>query len=898
MLAYNPPGTLSTRSVNVRPSGRPARSRGGSEAAGALIRPGSAVDYAMRPPRTLRALLILGGALVAGVVNAEPLTLPAADPPGAFARDRSFDMVRLELDAELDPVAHTVVGTATWTVRRLAPGGLRLDAVAFREASATVDGQPVEVVHGRDEFTVLVPEGAGGGIGKTSTVVIRYAATPQLGLHWRGPKSAGGGADSPDRYAEVYSQGELEDNRYWFPAYDHPDDRFAYVGNFTIAGAPKGWTVVTNSGSDVTSYLVMVAAGPYVTVDGPENAVPLRALVPPTTPESWVRPVLDPLPDMLAHFATRTGVPYAWGRYDQTFVQRFIYSGMENTGSTIMHERLLSPPSVQATRSYVPSIVAHELAHQWYGDLLTARTAREMWLNEGFATFFAADWQVHDLRVREGEAAAAALAAAQVDGWRRGSLDNGGLAGRWYLGGGGATHAGTGLGAANHNPYSKGAMVLAMLRAELGEDTFWAGIQDYTRTYSHASVDTIDLQRAMEARSGRDLSWFFQQWTELPGVPKVTTSWTWAAAEGGGTAGTVTVELKQAVSAGGQPYSLPLEISVDGGVAMRAWLRDASATVTVPAAQAPRFVAIDPSGALLVDWDQQQSATAWSAQLAGGSAYSQRLALRALAELPVLEPDGLAVTFADVRAAGALREGAAEALGARRTCDPLLPALLEVDERLRMAAANALGRCADRRLVPQMLARLAEEPNGDIRAAIVRSAAAIDPAATMPAARKALTRRDALEPERAAAAAVLGLGGDVGDIPGLLRVPADRDVRLSGLQAAVALVSRQALGPERERLRATVARSAERLLPDLDLRGIQGGIQALREVGDAHSAALLEGLARATTVPDLRQTARGAITTIGARVDTVAPATPNEADARLDAMETRMKELEAEMERR
>ncbi|GDX81178.1 aminopeptidase [Deltaproteobacteria bacterium] len=851
----------------------------------------------MRPLRPLPTLLILGALAWAPVVSADPLPLPAADPPGAFARDRSFDMVRLELEAELDPLAHTVVGTATWTVRRLAPGGLRLDAVAFRNVSASVDGQPVEVVHGRDEFTVWVPAGADGGIGKTSTIVVRYAATPQLGLHWRGPSGNGGGAGSPDTYAEVYSQGELEDNRYWFPAYDHPDDRFSYEGRFTIAGSPKGWTVVTNSGPDLTSYLVMVAAGPYVTVAGPENAVPLRALVPPATPESWVRPVLDPLPDMLTHFATRTGVPYAWGRYDQTFVQRFIYSGMENTGSTIMHERLLSPPSVQATRSYVPSIVAHELAHQWYGDLLTARTAREMWLNEGFATFFAADWQVHELRGREGDAAAEALAAAQVDGWRRGSLDRGGLAGRWYLGGGGATHAGTGLGAANHNPYSKGAMVLAMLRAQLGEATFWAGIRDYTQKHAHSSVDTIDLQRAMEGRSGRDLGWFFQQWTELPGVPKVTTSWSWAAAPTGD-GGTLTVDLKQTVPAGESAYALPVDISVDGGVSTKVWLRDEGATVNVPAAQAPGFVAIDPAGALLVDWDQQQSAAAWSAQLAGGAAYSQRLALRALAELPAAEPDALAATFADARAPEVLREGAAEALGTRRTCALLLPALRDPDERLRMAAASALGRCADRGLVPGMLARLSEEPNSDIRSAILRSAAAIDPAATMPVARKALTRRDALEPERAAAAAALGLGGGIGDVPGLLRTPADRDVRLAGLQGAVSIVSRQALGPERERLRATVARSAERLLTDLDLRGIQGAIHALRDVGDAQSAARLEALARATTLPDLRRSARDAITTIGARVDSVAPATPNEADARLDAMETRMKELEAEIERR
>ena len=846
----------------------------------------------MRPSQPLRTLSILGCALLARTAPAEPPPLPTPDPRGAFLKDRSFDMVRLELDAELDPKAHTLIGSATWTVRRLAPGGLRLDAVAFRDVTATVAGAPVEVVHGLREFTVQIPE---DGIGKLTTVVVHYAATPQLGLHWRGPKQAGGGEDSPDRYPEVYSQGELVDNRYWFPAYDHPDDRFEYAGRFTVAGAPAGWTVVTNSGSDLTSYLVMVAAAPYEVVAGPKNEVELRAMVPPSTPESWVRPVLDPLPDMLAHFAARTGVPYAWGRYDQTFVQRFIYGGMENTGSTIMHERLLSPPSVQDTRSYVPSIVAHELAHQWYGDLLTTRTDRDMWLNEGFATFFAADWQVHELRGRQGNAAADALAAAHVDGWRRASLDSGGLAGRWFIAGGGP----------NHNVYSKGAMVLASLRATLGDDTFWAGIQDYTRKHAHSSVDTIDLQRAMESRSGRDLGWFFQQWTELPGVPKVTTSWAWATDAGGG-AGRVTVELRQAVSVGAKPYTLPVDVSVDGGAVTRAWLRGESLTVTLPAAKAPSFVEIDPAGGLLVDWDQQQSQAAWSAQLVGGSAYSQRLAARTLGDLPVGAPDALAARFewapgnhGEGGTPGPLREAIADALGRRRTCGPLLAALpFDFDIQVVAAAAGALGHCSDRALVPAMLARLGQEANSDIRASILRSAAAIHPEATMATARKALNRADALQPERAAAAAVLGLAGTVGDVPALLRVPADRDVRLAGLNAAVSILQRQALGPERERTRGVIARSAERLLSDLDLRGKQGAVSVLRSVGDAHSASILEGLARSTTLPTLADAARDAVATIGARVESVSPATPNEADARLDAMEARLKAMEAEMEGR
>ena len=836
---------------------------------------------------------------------------PVADPRGAFSRDRNFDMEKLALDLSIDPMAHTVSGTATWTVRRLAAGDLRLDAVALTVdevlAATGLDALGAATwSSGVNELTVRVPE---SDVGAVSVVVVRYHAQPQLGLHWRGPAELGGGQDSPDTYGEVYSQGEGEDNRYWFPSYDHFDDRFAYSGTFHLPPALSSWTVVTNSGPDMPSYLVMLAAGPYDLVPGLAGGVQTRAFVPPGTPVSWVRPVLDPLPDMMSWFAERTGVAYPWGTYTQTFVQRFIYTGMENTSSTIEHMRMLSPPSVQATRSFVPSVVAHELAHQWYGDLLTARTPREMWLNEGFATFFAADWQVHDLRLKEGDAAADQLAAAQIDGWRRGSLDNGSLAGRWALRGGGApgsagAGSGAAVGAANHNVYSKGAMVLVMLRTYLGEQAFWDGIRDYTRGHAHSSVDTIDLQRAMEVRSGRDLGWFFQQWTELPGVPKVTTSWSWTPGSTDPTSaerasGVLAVELRQsggkAGGGGGAagPVALPVEVSVDGGPAVRAWLTGESLTLTLPAAVAPKFVAIDPRGGLLVDWDQQQSGDAWTAQLVGPSTpYAQLIAVHALAGMPARQPDVLATRLADASAPELLREAVADAIGLRRACDPLLGLLSDADERLRAAGANALGRCADRALVGPMGVALARETNSDVRAALLRSAAAIDPPATLAAARRALSRKDALEPERAAATTALALAGSPSDVAALLRTPAGRDVRLGGLRAAVDILQRQALGPARESLRVTLARSAERLLADLDLRGIQGGIGVLGELGDAQSAAVLEGFARATTLPDLAVRARAAVAAIHARTDTVAPATPNEVGARLQAIEDRVKAVE------
>ncbi|MEC7946315.1 MAG: M1 family aminopeptidase, partial [Myxococcota bacterium] len=279
----------------------------------------------------------------AATVGTEP------DGRGASAPDRNFDVRHLDLDLTLDPGSRAVSGTATLTVRRLWPGPLRLDQVRLDIDAVTLDGEGVPWRIEGDHLVVEVPADADGD------VAVRYRATPRTGLHYRWV-----GADSVDRYPEVWSQGEGEDNRHWFPGWDHPNDRFTYTGRID---APEGWTVLTNAdGIDLVNYLVMVAAAPYDVHVHPE-APAVTVLVPPGTPDRAVSPVLDPVPAMMRHMEARAGVPWPWGPYRQVFVQRFLYGGMENTGATVMNaERLLPDPSAAATRAdSIESIVAHEL---------------------------------------------------------------------------------------------------------------------------------------------------------------------------------------------------------------------------------------------------------------------------------------------------------------------------------------------------------------------------------------------------------------------------------------------------------------------------------------------------------------------------------------------------------
>ena len=128
----------------------------------------------------------------------------------------------------------------------------------------------------------------------------------------------------------------------------------------------------------------MIAAGPYQVMGDETNIV----LAGPNVSKRAIDRVWSPIPDMMAHFEERTGVAYPWPSFRQFFVQRFMYGGMENTGAVINTDGVLSSAPVDETRPRIHSLVAHELAHQWYGDYLTCRSWRDLWLNEGFASFF------------------------------------------------------------------------------------------------------------------------------------------------------------------------------------------------------------------------------------------------------------------------------------------------------------------------------------------------------------------------------------------------------------------------------------------------------------------------------------------------------------------------------
>ena len=801
---------------------------------------------------------LIAAALLAGSVARAGDGPMVPDARGEAVPDRRFDLLSLHLDLDLDPRARTVSGTAAYKARRFSEGTLVLDQVAL-DISKVVSGS-AELTHRIEGHTVVIDVPETVRVGDEVALTIHYTAKPRKGLHFRAP-----GKGSPDAYWEVWSQGQKQDNRFWFPTFDHPNERFDYTGEVRV---PEGWHVHTNSGHEMPAYLVMLAAGQYKIVGEPDNQV----WVPPGTSDVAVARVKDKIPAMRTHFEERAGVKYPWGSLRQFFVQRFMYGGMENTAAIINTGTVLTSQPVDQTRDRADWLVAHELAHQWYGDLLTCRTWRDLWLNEGFATFISTDWLAADRGPDHW--------AYSVRRWFRWSQGERPLAGRFFHGDG---HV-------NSNVYSKGAAVLQMLRVMLGEAQFWAGIRKYTQAYQHKAVETVDLQRAMEDVSGQELGWFFQQWVELPHVPRLTVKRKWSD-------GRLTVTVRQKIGDERPRYTLPidLEVGTEAGVkTRRIWLQDEKIQTEFELDKAPLYVAFDPKGGVLAEVEDEQEEDAWEAQLASPSPYAVRVAIGELADTDA--SDGLAKVLADKTAVPAVREAAASALGDQRRADLLLPYLRVGHERVLRGVVRGLGKARDSSVVPKLEALVKTHPNPDIREAALWSVASHRPTRAAGLARGLLKKLTGDHSLSGSAASLLGQHGNVDDLGLLTNGRLRREVRMRGMTSAAKVVSREPVGAARKSAAAKVAVVLEPLLEDLDYRARSTAVRLLGELGNTQSIPHLERLRRVETDDALAERAAKAIKDIRSRKDAEEEPKPSETEAKLEDLEERIEALEKELE--
>ena len=534
------------------------------------------------------------GCASAGFIEESSTGRPFALPSSTthFERDCTFAIDHLAIEITLDIARKSMGAKTSLDVRRIDPTAdeLELDAVALDVEGVTIDAKAASWRY--DGNKLFLPWDSRD----KGRVSVTYRATPRRGLYFLEPDE-----HYPNRPRQVWSQCQEEDARHWVPCHDSPHLKMTTE---MIAHVPNGWYALSN-GSLVSSrrpksgdwtfhwkmeephasYLVTLAAGEFtevadrVTVG--ERAVPLAYLVPKGREEDALRS-FGRTPQMVAHFSEVTGVPYPWNKYAQVVVSDFIFGGMENTTATTLYEHVLLDERAALDISS-DDLIAHELAHQWFGDLVTCRAWYEGWLNEGFATFFEHVWREKYLGSDEYEYGLKAdldLYAAEATGRYRRPI---------------VCHDyDAPLDLFDRHLYEKSGLVLHALRTELGDTLFWRGVQTYLTTHAHGVVETRDLQRAMQQVSGRSFGRFFEQWIYKPGHPEIEIELAWER-------GILTVGAKQTQSTnGGVPssFELPLELDVadaKGQIARHGVrISERQQSFAIPTAARPAFVVVDP----------------------------------------------------------------------------------------------------------------------------------------------------------------------------------------------------------------------------------------------------------------------------------------------------------------
>jgi aminopeptidase N len=633
------------------------------------------------------------GSVEHGAASGRPFPLPGSTRH--FERDRPFAIEHIAVDVALDIPARSVRGRVTLDVQRVDPAAaeLLLDAVGFDIHDVHVDGGASSWRY--DGRVLRVPLGTEL---RKASVLVTYAATPRRGLYFLQPDE-----HYPSRPDQVWSQCQEEDARHWFPCHDNPHVKMTTE---MVAHVPNGWYALSNGALVSTrkpergdwtyhwkmsqphsSYLVTLAAGVFSEITDVarvgDREVPVTYLVP-VGREADGRRTFARTPEMIRHFSEVTGVPYPWNKYAQIVVADFIFGGMENTTASTMYEHILLDARAALDVSS-DDLVAHELAHQWFGDFVTCRAWYEGWLNEGFATFFEQVWREKRLGRDEydfGVKGDLDAYVAEAHGRYRRPIV--------------CQDYDAPLDLFDRHLYEKGGLVLHALRVEMGDALFWRGVRTYLTSHANGVVETRDLQRAMESVSGRSLGRHFEQWVMMPGHPEMDVEITWEK-------GLLTVAARQRQAAtDGVPGCFELALDVDlsdpeGRISRHTMcMTERQQSFSIPSSARPAFAVIDPEGRIVGEVRAKVPGDMLREQLARApTARGRWLAASALGRVD--DPPSLAALargLSDDKEFWGTRVECAHALGktrAREGFEALKTARSTVHPKVRRAVMDALG---------------------------------------------------------------------------------------------------------------------------------------------------------------------------------------------------------------
>jgi aminopeptidase N len=443
--------------------------------------------------------------------------------------DRPGQVKHIFLDLSLDIPNQIVSGTCKITLAPIRDGveRLHLDAVNLNIESVAVAETAQKFDYDGEHLDIQLSSPT--QVNRRLEIIISYSVEkPQRGIYFIQPDE-----HYPDKATQVWTQGEDEDSRFWFPCFDYPGQLSTSEIRVKV---PKPMMAISNGtlvatsedgeNKDITiyhwlqkqvhpTYLMTLAVGDFAEIRDEWHGKPVTYYVEKKR-EADAKRTMGKTPQMMEFLSEKYGYIYAFPKYAQVCVDDFIFGGMENTSTTLLTDRCLLDEKATVDNRNAESLVVHELAHQWFGDLVVIKHWSHAWVKEGMASYSEVMWTEHEYGSSEADyyrlQQARRYIAEDSSRYRRPMV----------------THVyREAIELYDRHIYEKGSCVYHMIRAQLGEDLFWQAIGEFVNNNAHQTVETIDLLRAIEKATGCNLTFLFDQYVYRGGHPDFKVAYAW-----------------------------------------------------------------------------------------------------------------------------------------------------------------------------------------------------------------------------------------------------------------------------------------------------------------------------------------------------------------------------------
>jgi aminopeptidase N len=513
-----------------------------------------------------------------------------------YAPDRDVEVLHLALDVTPNFKQRTVQGKATIQFKPILKPirEIRLDAIDLSIESVTSPERVQAFQVTEDKLIITFVDEIAPD--KEASITVTYHAEPTEGLYFRTSEM---GYQEGDTH--LFTQGEEIEARHWYPCFDSPNMKFT---SEITCHLPEGMTSISNGrliseekdpatglvachwsqDKPHANYLISLCAGHFKKIEDKFRDIPI-AFYTPASEINEAQTSFRDTKDMLTFFEKEIGVSYPWAKYSQVCVNDFVEGGMENTSCTTLTDSTLFTDATENIRNS-EGLVAHEMAHQWFGDLVTCKDWSQIWLNESFATYYETLYNEHkngrDNMLYElyGRARQITGITNDVNAIVRRNFDN--------------SHEMFG-----YLAYPKGGWVLHMLRSQLGPELYRRCIKTYLERHQYGSVVTDDLRSVIEELTGRSFDQFFDQWLYHGRQPQLDASYSW---DENAKLAKLTIRQTQKVDENVVLFNFPLTIRFkgkSGTTDKQITVREREEDFYFPLEAAPEIVRLDPEYTLL-----------------------------------------------------------------------------------------------------------------------------------------------------------------------------------------------------------------------------------------------------------------------------------------------------------